>query len=287
MNRLLTTGLMILCLSTATSIASDRQATPPPTNTQNTSNSATQTGQRIGTIISAAVDQAFPVIGKIMDLFKSKKPDEKTTQADVKKAVETAQADYKGAVKTKIQPVATIAKEIAVIQAFAAAGVSARANIATINNLLSQTDPNYNKIGTEWTIAKNNMADVLALKPEDIRTIREATIQERCLALQNSRKDLMVRIDANVDDAKKNSSTFSSKQELQGQINAMSDLLKGFDALGAIEFATLQDDIDSLAKWANSAQGSPLDTPLKKPSPKLLRFVTDAEARANKAAGKN
>ena len=70
MNRLLTTGLMILCLSTATSIASDRQATPPPTNTQNTSNSATQTGQRIGTIISAAVDQAFPVIGKIMDLFK-------------------------------------------------------------------------------------------------------------------------------------------------------------------------------------------------------------------------
>lgn len=287
MNRLVATVLVIFCISTATLIASDRQTTPPATNTQSTPNTATQTGQRIGTIISAAVDQAFPIIGKIMGLFKSNKTDEKTTQADVKKAVETAQADYKSAAKTKIQPVTTIVKEIGVIQAFAAAGVSARANIVTINNLLSQTAPNYNKIGTEWTIAKNNMADVLALKPEDIKTIREATIQERCLGLQNSRKDLMVRIDANVDDAKKNPSTFSSKQELQDQIAAMADLLKGFDALGAIEFATLQDDIDSLAKWANSAQGSPLDTPLKKPSTKLLRFVTDAEARANKAAQKN
>jgi len=287
MNRLVATVLVILCVSTATSIAWDRQTTPPATNTQSTSNSATQTGQRIGTIISAAVDQAFPVIGKIMDLFKSKKPDEKTTQDQVKKAVETAQTDYKTAAKAKIQPIASIVKEIGVIQAFAAAGVSARANVATINNLLSQATPNYNRVGTEWTIAKNNMADVLALKAEDIRTIREATIQERCLALQNSRKDLMVRIDVNVEDAKKNPSTFSSKQELQDQVAAMADLLKGFNALGAIEFATLQDDIDSLAKWANSPQGSPLDTPLKKPSPKLLQYVTAAETRANKAAGKN
>jgi hypothetical protein len=269
------------CILMPTSTSSTEQ-TPSTT----APSSATQTGQRIGTIVSAAVDTAFPIIGKIMGLFKTTKPDEKTTQTDVATAVKKAQADFKAAAKQQLQPAATIATEIGVIQIFATAGVAARSNIATMSNLLSQASPDYDKIGTEWTIAKNNLADVLTLKVETIRAVREPTIQERCIALQNARKDLMVRIDANVDEAKKKTPGYS-KQDLQDEITAMAALLKGFDALAAIEFATLQDDIDNLGKWANSAQGSPLDTPLKKPSQKMLRFITDAETKANKAANKN
>jgi hypothetical protein len=84
--RCFTIMLVILCLPTPTLQAANAQTTPPAaTQPTTTIEPSKATGQRIGTIVSAAVDTAFPVIGKIMDLFKTKKPDEKTTQADVQK----------------------------------------------------------------------------------------------------------------------------------------------------------------------------------------------------------
>jgi hypothetical protein len=275
--------LLILCFPTSTLHLVNAQSTS--TTTQTPTDSAKATGQKIGTIVSSAVDTAFPVIGKIMDLFKTKKPDEKATQADVQKAVKTAQDDFQKNAKAKIQPVSTISKELTVISNFASAGVKARENIANMDNLLAQATPNYSKVALEWKIAKNNLADVLTIKPADIRAIREATIQERCLDLQSARNDLMVRIDANLDDANKQAKSFS-KQDLQNQISAMLSLLKGFDSLAAIELASMQDDIDSLSKWANSPAGSPFDAALKKPDPALLRVVTAAQEQAKTALQK-
>jgi hypothetical protein len=277
--------LVILCFSTPTLQTAVAQTTPPAATQPTTSTDASKaTGQRIGTMVSAAVDTAFPVIGKIMDLFKTKKPDEKATQADVQKAVKAAQDEFKKTAKEQLQPVATVSKELGVIQAFAAAGVKARANIATITSLLAQSNPNYTKIALEWKIAKNNLADVLTLKPADIRAIREPTIQERCLDLQSSRNDLMVRIDASLTEATSKDPKDFSKQELQDQISAMSALLKGFDSLAAIELATLQDDIDGLSKWANGSAGLPKkEAPLKAPNPILLEFVTTAQTKIKRA----
>jgi hypothetical protein len=137
--------LVILCLPTPSLQAANAQTTPPAaTQPTTTIEPSKATSQRIGTIVSAAVDTAFPVIGKIMDLFKTKKPDEKTTQADVQKAVKAAQDEFKKTAEERLQPVATISKELGVIQAVATAGVKARANIATITTLLAC--PHYTKV---------------------------------------------------------------------------------------------------------------------------------------------
>jgi hypothetical protein len=257
--------------------------TPAPTATP------PQTGQRIGAIVSAAIDTAFPVIGKILDLFKpTSKPTDTVTKAAVTQSVDKAQADAKTTMKQRLQPLAGIAKELGVIQAFATAGVAARANIVTINNLLAQPSPNFLKIQTQWTIAKNYLGDVLTITPADLAAVRETSIQARCAAVQTAHKDLFVSIDGSIGEALRRPQVpAATVQDLKTEMQAMSDLLKGFDSLAAIEIATMQDDINSLAKWANSPAGIVnFDTPLKPPDAILLEIVDTAKDTAIKASKK-
>ncbi len=257
-------------------------ATSATNSTADTStDKAKQTGQQIGTLVSSAVDTAFPIIGKIMDLFAgSKKP----KQDDVAAAVKKAQTEFVTSAKLKLQPAATISKELAVIQTFGIAGVSATENIANINRLMQDKSPNYGKVALEWKIAKSYLADVLVMKQADVQAVREPTIQERIVTLQNARKDLMLRIDDNIANAQKKPDSIS-RQELSDQITAMAGLLKGFNTLAAIELATLQSDIDDLAKWANSPAGQNGFAP-KPPNAKLLRLVDNSAQSAKDASTK-
>jgi hypothetical protein len=231
--------------------------------------------------VSDAVNTAFPIIGKIMDLFTSSKT-KNASKDDVAAAVKKAQGDFLTAAKQKVQPVATVSKELGVIQAFATAGVSASQNLTTMNRLLADTEPDYGKVGEEWKVAKNYLADVLIMKPEDVQAVRDTEIQARIIKLQKARKDLMQRMDDNIDGAQKKSPSFS-KPELQSEVIAMSGLLDGFDTLAAVELTALQADIDELAKWANAPAGV-VNFAAKKPSPRLLKIIDDAAASAQNAS---
>jgi hypothetical protein len=274
-----TAALLIFTLCFSTLTLSDGQTSTTPATTPD---KAQTTGKQIGEIVSSAVNTAFPVIGKIMDLFTGNKKN--ASKPEVQAAVTKAQTDAVTAAKQKIKDVATVSKELGVIQAFGTAGVSASQNLATINRLLAENTTDYVKVNEEWQVAKNYLADVLVMKPADIQAVRDVTIQARIVTLQKARKDLMTRIDDDIDSAQKKPGSFS-KPDFQKEIIAMSGLLDGFDTLAAVELSTLQADIDDLAKWANSPAGVIEFTP-KKPSQNLLKIIDEAAMGAQSAANR-
>ena len=291
MSRRVLCTLMLLATSLTLLSADASQSTSAPT--QDTSQSSAQSkGKTIGTIISAAVDTAFPVVGKILDLFKTKPapsapppdkknkvtppPPEKTaTESEVQAAVDQAKRQFITTFKQQIQPAASVAKELNIIETFATGAVSASENISNINHYLAASSPNFDDIDTEWTIAKNYLADAIAIK--DFEPISDNLIKLRLTEIQTSRKDLMVRIDKNIALGKAHKSVV--KADLQAQVLAMAGLLKGLNSLAAIELASLQSDIDNLAKWANSAAGGPSTF---KPNSELIK-VTDDAIQASKS----
>jgi hypothetical protein len=212
------------------------------------------TGNKIGSIISAAFDTAFPIFGKIMDLFKNS---DRTRKADAQKALDEAKAQFEATVKKNIQPAATVAKELAVIEIFATAAVKANDSIVRMEEILQQDSPDFAEIDVNWTIVKKSLERANAVKPEDIQVIAEAVIQLRLIDLQDSRNELMVRIDNNI--AKGKAGKLTKKSDLQTQVAGMAALLKGLNSLAAIEFGFLKADIDKLVKWAggNPAGGTP------------------------------
>jgi hypothetical protein len=277
MRRPSATVLLTFTLLFMTLTVSDGQT---PTTPGTTPDKAQTTGKQIGEIVSSAVNTAFPVIGKIMDLFTGNKKN--ASKPEVQAAVTKAQTDAVTAAKQKIKDIATVSKELGVIQAFGTAGVSATQNLATVSRLLAENNTDYVQVSKEWGIAKNYLADVLVMKPTDIQAVRDTTIQARIVTLQKARKDLMTRIDDDLDAAQKKPASFS-KSDFQKEITAMSGLLDGFDTLAAVELGTLQADIDDLAKWANSPAGVIEFTP-KKPSESLLKIIDNATMEAQGAA---
>jgi len=287
--------IMLLCLSMAG--GSSEQTPSTPTNAK-----AIATGQTIGTIVSAAFNTAFPIIGRIMDLFKkpatttpptadkNKKnpptPAEPTaTKTEVQAAVDKAQNDAKKAFKEEMQPTASVAKELAVIQTFGDGSAKANLNLAAIKRLMSETKPDYSKIKTEWTKFNLHMADILTVKKSDIQLVHEVEIQSRLLTLQESRKELMQDITDNIDRAVGSKPDFS-KTELESQISAMAALLNGFDSLAAAELGVLQSDIEKLSVWANSPAGGEADFKPKAPDKDLLEIAAAAATESTRVLHK-
>lgn len=238
-------------------------------------------GKQIGAMVSAAVDTALPIIGKILDVFKNKKKDEKASKGELTSAVDTAKNDFTDSAKKAFQPAATISRELRVIKTFSSAGVNANASLTTIDQMLAKPSPPYSKISIEWKVAKNFLNDVATVSKEDILAIPEQTIQERINAVLRARKDVMERIDGDISEAMKSPQGFSST-ELRNEVNKMRMLLNGFDSLAAIELDILQDDIDKLGKWANGPAGSSLEEQRKQPDSQLMKTLdTSIQAAAH------
>jgi hypothetical protein len=276
------------------------QATTPAKPTTPTS-AAVTTGKNIGTIISTAFDTAFPIVGKIMDLFKKSSSQttetttttsdkkkkgapastsappatEKTaTESEVQTAVTKAQGEAKSAFKAELQPIIVVAQELGVIETLATDGSLARQNIVNIQRMLAQASPDYSKIGTEWKKFGLQMGDVLTMDESKIKLVQDASIKGKIFDLQKTRSQLMVDISDNIDRAKASQKDFS-KREFEGQISAMGELLNGFGSLAAAELETLQSDINNVATWANTPAGkSTFKTP--PPNAKLLNIAAKA-----------
>jgi hypothetical protein len=230
-------SIVLICLLLAGPSCVAKEQAPAATTTAE--QKAQSTGKTIGTIVSSAFDTAFPIIGRIMDLFKKpaatppaptdkKKqpvsPETTVTQSQVQEAVTKAQADVKKTFKEELQPTATIAKELNVVQAFATGGAKATQNLATIKRFLATPKPDYSKIKTEWTKLNLQLADVMTMKKTDIQVVREVSIQARFLDLQDSRENLMVDITDNIERGIASKPDFS-QTDFEGQISSMVALL--------------------------------------------------------------
>src|ERR1700722_1015067 len=256
---------------------------------------AQATGKTIGTIVSSAFDTAFPIIGRIMDLFKKpanpaaattdkKKPaaPSSVTESQVQDAITKAQADMKQSFKDEMKPTAAIAKELNVIQIFASGGAKASQNLASIKRNLAVQKPSYSKIQTEWKKFNAEMTDVMKLQKADIQIVREISIQGKLLEIQDSQRNLMIDITDNITRAATSQIDFS-KPELEGQVSAMAALLGGLDSLAAAEIGLLQSDINSLAVWASAAPAAKGNFNAKLADPALLRIATVAITKGNNA----
>jgi hypothetical protein len=272
MKRLISLVSVFLIIGFGCSLAAG-QASAQPT----AKDSATTTGKTIGTIISSAIDTVFPIIGKIKDLlFKpSDNANATTTKAKVDTAAQKTTQDAKASFMTKLQPLIGIANELKVITAFAKAGSGALKNVETISVELNQSAVDADKLKLEWDIACNYLSPVTLEKLDDIR---EEAIKVRCRDLQDAHNDLYVRILAGINAVKDKKP--NAVQDLKPLIVRIKELLKGFDTIAAIELDTLQNDIDSLGKWANGPAGPSLLSVLTQPDKELLAILDSSIARA-------
>jgi len=267
----------------ATVVGGDNSSTLlHPSQTSATKAPGTDTGEKIATIVKAAVDTAFPIFGKIIDLFKTKKPDEKTTQADVEKALKKAQADYDAKAKEAVRPVAQVSDELKVIEIFAAGSVKASLNVNTMRAILATESPNFDKLRVEWAVAESQLADSMKVTADQIKAVREATLRAKIIDLQGSKKDLILRIEANLDPKMPASEQKEAIVELREQLKAMGELLKGFDSIGAAELSMLQDEISGVVKWANGA--AELQKKYKQPDPELMDIANRGIESAQNAS---
>ena len=270
-----------LCLLTAKADGSKLSNPWSQQKTDATNPPGTATGQKIGTIVKAAVDTAFPVIGKILDIFKSKKPDEKTTQADVQKAVKNAQAEFDKQAKETIKPAGQIADELRVIGVFSAGSVKASINVNTMRSNLATSNPSFDKLRIEWKVAQGHLAEAMKVSGDQLRAVREATLRAKVIDLQDARNDLMIRIDANLDPKLPDTERAQAITDLKEQLKAMSDLLRGFDSIGAVEITMLEDEVTGLVKWANGQRA--LEDKFRKPNPALMQIADKGLASVRKA----
>jgi|ERR1017187_6654415 hypothetical protein len=306
MNRLLCVSVLVTTslVTTSFTLLPPNAPQTKSTGAQDTSQTSAQTkGKNIGEIISSAFDTAFPIVGKIMDVFKSKPTtsaagtaeknktnppasappaaEKIATESEVQAAVNKAQSDAKSTFKAQIQPITEVAQELGVVQILATDGSIAKQNIVNIQRMLAQTSPDYSKIGTEWKKFSQQMAEVLTMDEAKIKLVQEAGIRGKILDLQKTRSQLMIDISDNIDRAKGSAKDFS-KREFERQISAMGELLNGFDSLAAAELEVLQGDIDNIAKWANTPAGkSNFKTPAANPA--LLSIAAEAVRKGQAA----
>ena len=116
---------------------------------------------------------------------------------------------------------------------------------------------------------------------EQLKSVREATLRAKVMDLEDARNDLMIRIDANLDPKLPDAERAQAVIDLKEQMKGMSDLLKGFDSIGAAELAMLEDEVDGLVKWASGQRA--LEDKFRKPDATLMQIAEKGRASARDA----
>jgi hypothetical protein len=234
-------------------------------------------GKKIGEIVKAAIETAFPAAQTVIDAFWRPATDRNKSKGQVNSGLEEARRTFKQQALAQMQAAGVVADELEVVQKFARAAVKAEVNIGRMKALMtvsSQGSPDWVQLGREWGFAKNHLAEVLGV---DTSKVRDEVVRGRLTDLQDSKTELMGRIDDTLHDAR-------DKDALRDYINSMENLLAGLDSIGAAELQTLSHEITDLVKWANQPAGNN-ETPLVLDKD-LLIIASDAHKAANSVLGK-
>jgi len=147
--------------------------------------------------------------------------------------------------------------------------------------ILASNNPSFDKLRIEWKVAQGHLAEVMKVPGEQLKSVREATLRAKVMDLEDARNDLMIRIDANLDPKLPDAERAQAVIDLKEQMKGMSDLLKGFDSIGAAELAMLEDEVDGLVKWASGQRA--LEDKFRKPDATLMQIAEKGRASARDA----
>lgn len=222
-----------------------RAQDPPP---------GTSTGQKIGTIVSAAINTALPVVGTILSLLPKKsngQPKDSVKPDEVKAAVEAARKQLLKDALEKLKPVNDVSAELLTLNKFLTPTVVASENLIRIQTRFSTTsqpfaDPFWQGQNGDWAVAKARLNTLNNITEADIAKIRDLWLRNKLATIKAQGSDLVIRLD----DGMKNKTVAQIPDLLKDLISLLSDVSM---AVG-YELSDLQNDLGELGKLG-SGQG--------------------------------
>jgi hypothetical protein len=219
---------------------------PPP---------GTSTGQKIGTIVSAAINTALPGVSAILNLLPKKsngQPKDSVKPDEVKTAVEAARKDLLKAALDNLKPVNEVSAELSTLNKFLTPTVVASENLIRIQTRFSTTaqpfaDTFWQAQNGDWAVAKARLNTLNNITDSDIAKIRDLWLRNKLATIKVQGSDSLIRLD----DAIKNKTVAQIPDLLKDLIALLSDVSM---AVG-YELSDLQNDLGELGKWAGGPQG--------------------------------
>jgi len=223
-----------------------RAQDPPP---------GTSTGQKIGTIISTAINTALPGVTAILGLLPKKsngQPKDSVKPDEVKTAVETARKQLLAAALDNLKPVNAVSEELSTLNKFLTPTVVANENLIRIQTRFTTTsqpfkDSFWQEQSGDWEVAKARLNTLSTITDGDIAKIRDLWLRNKLTSIKAQGADLVIRLD----NAMKNKSVAQIPDLLKNLIALLADVSM---AVG-YELSDLQNDLGALAKWAGAGQG--------------------------------
>jgi hypothetical protein len=286
--RKLTNQVVCLVLSASFFCVPTRALDEPPqaANSQATA-SKPSAGTTIGTMVKDAITAALPGVSSIINLIWGSAPNSNKKAADAQTKLSTpdsqkSMADSaKAQAKPFIQPATQIADELAVVEKFASASSQATQNLVTMQTLLSVTPQPSNlleRLKEEWGLAADLLAPLFAQTVEtDIKKVRNSSVQGMLLQIHEANTNVSGRI-ANRMKATKISDV--DLPALKDLVAALIGLLSGTNTVAAAELNNLQQELSSLAVWANSPSQGGENLNVVVPDTKLVDFTSKQIATA-------
>jgi|SRR5215213_8508026 len=125
------------------------------------------TGERIGNAISAAVNTAFPIIPKILDVIwpnRANDPNKKLKAAEAEKNLEDARKQALDKQKTNFEEIKKISDDLATVRSFMAACIEADRKVISMQALLGEkkvlVEKDKNALNYLWTEADSRLQEL-------------------------------------------------------------------------------------------------------------------------------
>jgi hypothetical protein len=212
------------------------------------------TGEKIGTIVKAAIDTALPGVTSILGLiWGGKKEGDKISKQQLEDAIKSAREDlrqqFAANALEKIQPVKKVADELATLYKFMEPATEANESIIRIQAVISAnptiTDPVQAQLKKEWSIATKQL---VTLNGVDVnKTVRDGWLREKLIMIQDLNKRMVGDISDQID--------AKNAGELRDSLKDAAAALAAINRVSRVEVADLQSDIGGLASLGEGKAG--------------------------------
>jgi hypothetical protein len=245
---------LFLCLAVLSVPSITATAQTPPTTTAPVPGVAT--GERIGNVVKAAINTAFPAVGPAVSAIMSLIPNNTSKNvktADVTAATTKALTDASTTGKVQaaqaIAPIGQVGAELATVNLFLAPSVEANNDVLAMQIQIAAAAPDWDGIKVNWSVAKAQLTKISAVQDADINKVQDLFLRNKLTEIRGANSDLVIRIDAAV--------TAKNAAQATPLLAKLTGVLGGMPAAAGYELANLQGDLASLASWAKGTGGTP------------------------------
>ncbi len=211
----------------------------------------TSTGQKIGTILKAAIDTALPGVTSLVSaIWGNRGTNDKMKKEELEKAVKEARLKFYAQAQEKVAPIGELANEIRVVNRAFESAVKANEGVIRMESILdSDFNPQtqWPKVEEEWQVTKAQLDSLKGLKDSDIERIRELTLQQKLKELRDVHTNVVIRVQSRIQAKDVNG--------LQTQLGILSQTLTGISGIVGLELAGLAREAEEAEAWAKGAAG--------------------------------